>query len=130
LRFLSDDEIQRYVSASDLIVLPYQDILSSGSAVLALSLNRPVLVPRMGAFGELQALVGADWVYTYEDALTASHIEQALQCAICSARAPVAPLQTMDWDRIAGATIEAYGTIMNGDRVLRASSGPEDHHPG
>lgn len=119
LRFLPDDDIQRYVSASDLVALPYRDILNSGSAILALSLNRPVLVPRTGAFGELQMLVGRDWVYTYDGALAASHIEDALGRVIGSARAAVAPLQTMDWDHIARATVDAYTAILNRGPALR-----------
>jgi glycosyltransferase involved in cell wall biosynthesis len=117
LKFLSNNEIQHYVSASDLIVLPYREILNSGTAVLALSLNRPVLVPRLGGLAELQALVGKDWVCTYDGPLTAVHLERAVQWAVSSARSDTAPLQTLDWNHIAAATIDAYGSLINGDRA-------------
>ncbi len=117
LKFLSNDEIQHYVSASDLIVLPYREILNSGTAVLALSLNRPVLLPRLGGLAELQALVGKDWVYTYDGPLTATHLERAVQCAVSSAGPDIAPLQRLDWNHIAAATIDAYGSLMNGDHA-------------
>jgi beta-1,4-mannosyltransferase len=117
LKFLSNDELQHYISASDLIVLPYREILNSGSAVLALSLNRPVLVPGLGGLAELQALAGKEWVYTYGGPLTAAHLEWALQCAASSARSDIAPLQRLDWNHIAAATIDAYGCLMNRDQT-------------
>jgi beta-1,4-mannosyltransferase len=133
LRFLSDAEIQVYVSAADMVVLPYREVLNSGSAVLALSLNRPILVPKAVAFAELQASVGAEWVSMYEGGLTASRLEQAFRWAIGLARAPTAPLQTMDWDRIADATVEAYTSILKLDPASTASSSgrrwPADSQP-
>jgi beta-1,4-mannosyltransferase len=39
--------------AADLIALPYKEILNSGSAILALSFDRPILVPAAGALAEL-----------------------------------------------------------------------------
>ena len=54
-----------FFSAADLVVLPFSDIMHSGSAILALSFNKPVLVPARGALPELQTRVGAAWVQTY-----------------------------------------------------------------
>ena len=51
-------------------MLPFSDIMHSGSAILALSFNKPVLVPARGSLPELQALVGTDWVRTYVGELT------------------------------------------------------------
>jgi glycosyltransferase involved in cell wall biosynthesis len=116
LRFLSNAELEVYISAADLVVLPYSEVLNSGSAILALSLNRPVLVPRLGAFEELRSSVGEDWIWTYEGALTASELEHALQWAVSSPRASAAPLDSMDWDPVTHATIEAYIKILTRNR--------------
>ena len=51
LRYIRPDEVQLFFLAADLVVLPYQRILNSGAALLALSFARPVLVPRMGLDG-------------------------------------------------------------------------------
>jgi glycosyltransferase involved in cell wall biosynthesis len=48
-RFIDDSEMQVYLKASDAIVLPYREILTSGSAMLAFGFGRPVVVPRLGA---------------------------------------------------------------------------------
>jgi beta-1,4-mannosyltransferase len=53
------------------VVLPYRDILNSGSSLLALSRNRPVLAPRLGSLPEMQAHVGKDWLHLYDGALSA-----------------------------------------------------------
>ena len=66
-----------YLPATDLVVLPYRDILNSGSAVLALSFDRPVLVPRRGSLGDLQNHVGRQWVRTYEGDIGAAELEAA-----------------------------------------------------
>lgn len=47
-RFVPDDELQMYHLASDIVVLPYTDVLTSGSAMLAMSFGRPVIAPRIG----------------------------------------------------------------------------------
>lgn len=53
LEFIPDTDVERYFAAADVTVFPYQDILTSGSAVLSLSLARPVIVPRVGCLPEL-----------------------------------------------------------------------------
>jgi beta-1,4-mannosyltransferase len=47
-RFIPDTELQYFVRAADAIVLPFKDVLTSGSAILALSFGRPVVAPRLG----------------------------------------------------------------------------------
>ena len=66
LAFQSDAAIASWLRAADLVVLPYRAIQNSGSAILALSADRPVVVPALGAMRELQAAVGEDWVRCYE----------------------------------------------------------------
>jgi glycosyltransferase involved in cell wall biosynthesis len=111
LRFIPDDRLPSVVAAADLVVLPYEDILHSGSALLALSFNRPVLVPAQGAMGELQSEVGAEWVYTYEDSLTPDVIDTTLQAARTDDRAEEAPLDHLSWETLAEQTVELYDAV-------------------
>ncbi|MED4046586.1 glycosyltransferase family 4 protein [Priestia aryabhattai] len=46
LRFVPDDEIADIISASDAVVLPYEEITTSGSAILALSFYKPIVAPK------------------------------------------------------------------------------------
>ena len=41
--FIPDEDVATYFGASDIMCMPYQEILTSGTAVLALSYGRPVL---------------------------------------------------------------------------------------
>ncbi|WP_022836719.1 glycosyltransferase [Salisaeta longa] len=110
LRFVPEAELVQVISASDLIALPYTDILHSGTALLALSLNRPVLVPARGAMAELQEQVGAAWVRTYDDGLTPAVLRDALHWAQTAARPPRAPLEALAWPRLAAAHVALYRT--------------------
>jgi glycosyltransferase involved in cell wall biosynthesis len=47
-RYLADDELQVFLNAADVMVLPYSEILTSGAAMLAFSFGRPVIAPRKG----------------------------------------------------------------------------------
>jgi glycosyltransferase involved in cell wall biosynthesis len=107
LTHVPDDEVQHYLRASDLVVLPFRDITNSASALLALSFDRPVLIPALGAMGELQALAGADWVCTYDGELTPAVLARALDWA--SRRPPEPPrLEALEWPEIARRTLAAY----------------------
>jgi glycosyltransferase involved in cell wall biosynthesis len=107
LEHVPDDDVQRYLRAADLVVLPFRDITNSASALLALSFDRPVLVPARGAMGELQELAGADWVCTYDEDLTPDLLARTLDWAV--RRPPGAPrLDALEWPEIARLTISAY----------------------
>lgn len=51
--FIVDEEIQLYLNACDMFVLPYKDITTSGAAALALSFGRPIIAPAIASFPEV-----------------------------------------------------------------------------
>ena len=110
LDFVESADIQKFLRAADLVVLPYTDILNSGSAILALSFDRPVLLPARGAMADLREAVGPDWVCLYEGELTPDIIRDAAQWAVgrrnCGPRS--APLGAWNWDVTAKRTVEAF----------------------
>ncbi len=53
LRFIEDDRLQYFFKAADAVVLPYRDILTSGSAVLAMSFGRAVVAPHLGTLRDV-----------------------------------------------------------------------------
>lgn len=111
MRFVADQEVQLFLNAADLLVFPYRDILNSGSALLGLSFDRPVLVPQLGAMAELKQAVGADWVRTYEGELRPEVLASALVWAK-KARRGKAPLAPFDWEAIARQTLVAFAEIV------------------
>lgn len=112
LNYIPEEELQFYFNAADLVVLPFQEILNSGSALLSLSFNRPVLVPEQGAMTELQALVGKSWVNVYSGNLTPNMLNQALDWAINQVRSNPVELKSLDWLKLSQETILAYSTLV------------------
>ncbi|HEX6740108.1 MAG TPA: glycosyltransferase [Vicinamibacteria bacterium] len=113
LGFVPDGEVQVYLRAADLVVLPYRQILNSGSAILALSFARPVLVPEQGAMAELQRAAGREWVRTYPGALDPAVLRDALEWALHTPRDPGGLFAACSWEVIARQTLAAYLTVLS-----------------
>jgi glycosyltransferase involved in cell wall biosynthesis len=125
LRFIRKDEVQLFFKSADLIVLPYREILNSGVALLALSFNRPVLVPAIGALPELRALVGEEWVRCYSGQLSPEELDTALDWALYANRNIAPCLEDLNWAKLARETLLAYESVASSQRgtILRKSSG-------
>lgn len=52
-RRIPDEEVMEYLNAADFMALPYERILTSGSAMLALSAGLPVIAPKLGLLTEI-----------------------------------------------------------------------------
>ncbi|ASJ07624.1 glycosyltransferase [Thermococcus pacificus] len=111
-KFIPSEEIQVYLNSADLVVLPYSEILNSGSALLALSFDRPVLAPAKGSMIELRDSVGKEWVMLYTGELTGDTLSNALEWAILEKRPARAPLDRFSWDNIARETLKAYKKVL------------------
>lgn len=106
LNAVPDDRLQHYFRSADLAVIPFRDVLNSGSTMLALSFDCPILVPAIGSLPELSEEVGADWVRTFEGDLDTAALETALR----RPRPTVAPhLRPYSWPTLATQTLELYG---------------------
>ena len=108
LRFIPDSELNVYMSAADVVILPYKAILNSGALLLALSYNRPVIAPHMGAIIDLQKNLGLQWIYGYAGNLTPECLQHALAALEHSTRQPVCPLDDYNWDKLAASTLDLY----------------------
>lgn len=105
LRYLDDADFVAAITAAQLIVLPYRHMHNSGTALAALSLDRPVLVPVNDATQALAAEVGPGWVHFYSGHLTVDALERAL-----AAPTPSNPpdLSAREWGGAGLAHREAY----------------------
>lgn len=109
--FVPDEQLQLYFRAADLVVLPFQEILNSGSALLALSFDCPILVPQKGAMTELQEQVGAEWVKLYPGELTTEFLSAGLDWAAQEGRSLQANLEKLEWSRLSRQTIQYFENI-------------------
>ena len=104
---LANEELEQLVDRADAVVLPYKDILNSGSAIFALCRNRPVIVPAVGSMPELQELVGREWVYLYSGEVTPELLRDALLWVRTTPRSDAPPLDAFQWNKI-GRDLRAF----------------------
>jgi glycosyltransferase involved in cell wall biosynthesis len=102
-----------WLRAADVVVLPYSRIQNSGSAILALSADRPVVVPAIGAMTELRQQVGSNWVYTFEGDLTAEVLDDVAAWLRDADRGESPDLSGLAWPAIATQTLAAYRAVLD-----------------
>ena len=120
LGFLPDDALASALLASDAVVLPYRDSLTSGAALLAMSYGRTVVAPDIGCFGELLG-TGSLGLYAAEEANSGASSTEELARAlvevaaradsrVATGAAHLERARSFDWPTIARATAALYGT--------------------
>lgn len=75
---LSDAEMAMATSAIDIMLLNQEATLNSGSALLALSLDRRLIAPGVGGIPELRAFAGEAHVATFEPPLSPTSLNAAI----------------------------------------------------
>jgi glycosyltransferase involved in cell wall biosynthesis len=108
LEFLTDHDLVDVVTRADLVVLPYREMHNSGAALMALSLDRPVLVPDNDVTAQLAAEVGQEWVIRYPGDLTPARLMSALEAARRLSLDTRPDLGKRDWTRAGAEHLEAY----------------------
>jgi beta-1,4-mannosyltransferase len=112
LRYIKDDELQIFFKAADQVVIPFKNILNSGSVLLALSFDKPVLVPDMGAMPEWQQQLGEDWVTLFKDEITAEVLEEVVVKLRDNRYPKRSPIQHLNWNMIARKTLNVYRKVL------------------
>ena len=105
------DDMQIYLNASDVVVLPFLDTLTSGSAILALGFGRPVIAPAVGCLPELLRGHGCGIVYEphgEHGLLHALQLARSLDLRRAGQQARERA-EGLGWDGIARLTLAAYG---------------------
>jgi glycosyltransferase involved in cell wall biosynthesis len=108
LEFLSDERLVDAVSRAELVVLPYREMHNSGAALMALSLDRPVLMPENEVNAQLAEEVGPDWVVRYHGELTGETLLAALAQAGRIPPGARPDLSRREWDRAGADHLAAY----------------------
>ncbi|MGC1383686.1 MAG: glycosyltransferase [Candidatus Acidiferrales bacterium] len=117
--FVDANDVSAYLGAADLVVLPYREVLNSGSALLALSCNRPILVPDRGSMGELKSEFSDSWVRTYQGSLDSAKLESALEWSLLP-RPEVCPMpEKYNWNHIGAETLRFYEDVLSQSQGAR-----------
>jgi glycosyltransferase involved in cell wall biosynthesis len=110
LEFIPTERIQVYMNAADVVVIPFEDVLTSGSAIAAMSFGRAVLVPNAGC---VRTVFPPDGGFTYEPSGSVDTLRAAMRDAQRAdveavGRANRRAVSSYDWETIARRTVEAY----------------------
>lgn len=126
LRYVDETEFVDAVTRATLIVLPYRFMHNSGSALAALSLDRPVLVPDNEANRMLAREVGAGWVLRFQGELDSDDLTTALAAVAMTPPAPP-DLSRREWSDVAARHADAYrcAVATTARRKKRAPAGAD-----
>lgn len=116
LKFIPNEDVQVYMRGADVVALPYEDIMTSGSVLLSMSFGRPVVTPAIGCIPEVLAANGG-FLYEQDEP---SGFESALRSAIETSRDELAEMgeanyeyaQEFTWDAVGSSTVELYREVV------------------
>jgi beta-1,4-mannosyltransferase len=113
LQYVPPNEIQVYMNATDVVVFPFTEILTSGSVLLAMSFGKAIVVPSIGCIPETVDTQGG-FLYDPNDL---DGLSRALK-KVFSSDLDVMGLhnrrkvEKFDWEEIAKMTIRVYDISM------------------
>lgn len=107
--FVTDNEIQIYMNAADVIVLPYKDILTSGSVMLAMSFGKPIIAPTIGCVPDVLDIEGSFLYNALEKDGLVNAMRRVFNSDIIKMGNHNFELaKHFEWDKIAKKTYEIY----------------------
>jgi len=107
--FFANSEFQIYLNSADVAVLPFSEVLTSGSAIAALSFGKPVILPRLGCLPELiDDTMGLLYDPNDERGLEKALIEIRKRDLKAAGRAALERARKLDWDSIASRIAKLY----------------------
>lgn len=118
--FVESDRIHLYLSAADCVVLPYKNILTSGSAILAMSFTKPVIAPRLGGIPELVGTADALLYDPNDPEGLALAMQKSVETDLEALQQQIQPIcDRLDWGSIGAKTAEVYRSCLPGNRLLQ-----------
>jgi glycosyltransferase involved in cell wall biosynthesis len=107
--FFANEDFQVYLNASDVVVLPFTDVLTSGSAIAALSFGKPVVLPKRGCLPELvDATMGILYDPGEPEGLARALTDVRQRDLAAAGRAAYNRAQSLDWGDIAKRVAQIY----------------------
>jgi glycosyltransferase involved in cell wall biosynthesis len=110
---MSDQTLADYHGAVDMIVYNGVRNFNSGTVIMALSLNRPLIAPASPVNAEIADIVGADWMTLFEPPLTSAALREAVARLHARTRDDQCPL-------------DAFDPLLSGRILTRAYRAPAD----
>jgi beta-1,4-mannosyltransferase len=113
LEFVPEGDIQLYMNAASVVVLPFQNILTSGTLMLAMSFGKAIITPRLGCTSEVMDSQGG-FIY---DPTEEKGLLRAMRGALSADLTAMGQLnyeraKQFDWNSIARQTCEVYNRCL------------------
>jgi glycosyltransferase involved in cell wall biosynthesis len=99
-KYIPDDELQFYINACDVVVLPYSEILTSGAAMLAISFGKPIIAPKKGYLEDM-INDSCGILYQSEDPNGLLNALMEIQKKSFDEKHIIKHALTFDWDKVA-----------------------------
>ena len=116
LGFVSDDEVQIFMNAADIGVLPYQKITTTGALLLFMSFGKPVIVSKLPPIMEV---VNDDFAIFFDSGDPSSLEEAILRAAMkmnhlsFMGERALEAAKLYDWEKIAYMTFHVYKSLLS-----------------
>jgi len=113
LEYIPVDLVQNYMNAADVLVLPFREILNSGSVYLGLTFGLPIVTPKMGCIPTTVSEKNMEFMYDG----SSEGLRQALESAYESpeldevAEANRRRGKELDWEEPARQLSELYQSV-------------------
>jgi len=111
--FVPDDVLVDEILASELVVLPYKKMHNSGIVFVALSLNRPVLVPRNEVNEWIAGEVGSGWVHFFDGGFDDEDLETAIRSLRTDAPLSEPSFTSRSWEEAGRAYASVYRKVLS-----------------
>lgn len=111
-----DDEVQLYMNTADIIVLPFNRVTTSSSAVLALSFYKPIIAPRIGSLTDLPDDVGYFYNISEPDGLYDAIVSAYRNRSTLPdmGKRGYTYIKQFTWENAASKTSDIYRTLLKG----------------
>jgi glycosyltransferase involved in cell wall biosynthesis len=121
--FVADAELQNYFRAADVVLLPFQDILTSGSMILSMSFAKPLILPDIPVLRESAPASGVIFYAANDDDSLAGAMERAIHQQpeladmgkLCRTF-----VENWGWKEMAKETMDSYQELFNTKPAQRA----------
>jgi len=109
LGYVPEDDVQIYMNAADFVVLPFMDILTSASCMLAMSFGRAIIAPRMGCIPEYLDSKGGILYDPEGDGALSRALQGSLSANFTEMDLHnLQKVQSFDWKSIGELTCQVY----------------------
>lgn len=116
LKFVPTEEVEFYFEAADIVVLPYKNILNSGSLWLAMSFGKTCVTPKMGSAEDLLDSTNSV-IYDLNDSAglqtALAYVCENFDEAKSRGKRAFERVKSVQWDEIGQKTKEVYLEALN-----------------